>query len=278
MVQWSQRATCCAPLRADMGSIHPSAIVSPSAVIGADVEIGPFCFIGDDVVIGDGCRIGPSCTIQGPTRIGVENVFVGHCSIGADPQDKKYAGEVVHLEIGDRNTFREFVTVNRGTLQGGGVTRIGNDNWLLAYVHVAHDCIVGDWCVFSNNATLAGHVEIGNHVILSGFVGVHQFCRIGDHAFIGMGAFVNGDVPPFVMVAQEQYSRPRGINAEGLKRRGFDADRIALIKRAYRALFVAGIPRDEARAKIAEMVSESEHDDLQCMLDFIDGTSRSLLR
>lgn len=258
--------------------VHPSAIVSPSAVIGDDVEIGPFCYIGDDVVIGDGCRIGPSCTIQGPTRIGASNVLVGHCSIGADPQDKKYAGETVHLEIGDRNTFREFVTVNRGTAQGGGVTRIGNDNWLLAYVHIAHDCIVADSCVFSNNATLAGHVTIGNHVILSGFVGVHQFCRIGDHAFIGMGAFVNGDVPPFVMVAQEQYSRPRGINAEGLKRRGFDADRIALIKRAYRALFVSGVPLEEARAKIASLVAESEHRDLQCLLDFIDGSSRPLLR
>ncbi|MEF2156318.1 acyl-ACP--UDP-N-acetylglucosamine O-acyltransferase [Luteimonas sp. FXH3W] len=258
--------------------IHPNAVISPGAKIGADVRIGPFCTIGDEVEIGDRCVIGPNCTITGPTRIGPDNTFAGHCSIGSDPQDKKYKGERVELVIGAGNCFREFCTVNRGTGEGGGITRIGDRNWFLAYVHVAHDCIVGDDCVFSNNATLAGHVEIGNHVILSGFAGVHQFCRIGDHAFIGMGAFVNGDVPPFVIVAQESYSRPRGINAEGLKRRGFDAERIALIKRAYRSLFVSGATLSDAREIIATLQTETGNSDLKLLLDFLDSAQRPLLR
>ena len=256
--------------------IHPNAVLSPGAKIGADVRIGPFCTIGDEVEIGDRCVIGPNCTITGPTRIGPDNTFAGHCSIGSDPQDKKYKGERVELVIGAGNCFREFCTVNRGTGEGGGITRIGDRNWFLAYVHVAHDCIVGDDCVFSNNATLAGHVEIGNHVILSGFAGVHQFCRIGDHAFIGMGAFVNGDVPPYLMVAQEKYSRPRGINAEGLKRRGFDATRLAAIKRAYRALYMGDAKLDEAKAEIAEIAATS--DDVRAFLDFIERGERPLLR
>lgn len=258
--------------------IHPSAVIAPGAKLADDVTVGPFCYIGDGVEIGAGTVIGPSCTIQGPTVIGPGNTFTGHCSIGADPQDKKYAGEDVTLEIGAGNTFREFCTVNRGTAQGGGVTRIGDNNWLLAYVHVAHDCIVGNDCVFSNNATLAGHVEIGNNVILSGFVGVHQFCRIGDHAFIGMGAFVNGDVPPFVTVAQESYSRPRGINAEGLKRRGFSAERIARIKRAYRSLFVSGSSLADARALIGQLLDESGSEDLRMLVEFLDSAKRPLLK
>src|SRR5690606_3457506 len=193
-----------------------------------------------------------------------------------DPQDKKYGGEPVRLEIGDGNVIREFTTINRGTGGGGGVTRVGNENWLLAYTHIAHDCIVGSHCVFSNNATLAGHVEVGDHVILSGFVGIHQFCRIGMHAFIGMGAFVNGDVPPFVMVAQEGYGRPRGINSEGLKRRGFDAARTAAIRRAYRALYMSGADLAQARERLAEMAGES--DDVRAMLEFIDAGQRALLR
>lgn len=259
-------------------NIHPSAVISPTAIIGKGVEIGPFCYIGDEVEIGDGCRIGASCTFQGPTTIGPDNVFIGHCSIGADPQDKKYNGERVYLTIGARNTFREFCTINRGTEFGGNHTRIGDDNLLLAYVHVAHDCTVGNGCVLSNNATLAGHVTIGNFVILSGFVGVHQFCRIGDHAFVGMGAFVNGDVPPFVMVAQESYSRPRGINAEGLKRRGFDSERIALIKRAYRSLYVSGASLSDARDTIAGLQADAANPDLALLLEFIDSAQRPLLR
>ncbi|GAB2620561.1 acyl-ACP--UDP-N-acetylglucosamine O-acyltransferase [Novilysobacter erysipheiresistens] len=256
--------------------IHPSAVIEPGARLGGGVRVGAFTYIGADVEIGDNTQIGPHCSVHGPTRIGRDNCIAGHAAIGGDPQDKKFRGERVELVIGDRNTIREFVTINRGTSGGGGATRIGNDNWLLAYTHVAHDCLVGDHCVFSNNATLAGHVEIGDHVILSGFAGIHQFCRIGAHAFIGMGAFVNGDVPPFVMVAQDGYGRPRGINSEGLKRRGFDAERIGAIKRAYRTLYVAGSSLDEARARLGEMAGSSA--DVRALLDFIDAGERPLLR
>jgi UDP-N-acetylglucosamine acyltransferase len=257
-------------------SVHPAAAIDPSARIGSGVEIGAFTVIGADVEIGDRTRIGPHCSIHGPTRIGRDNRIHGHAAIGGDPQDKKYGGERVELVIGDGNVIREFVTINRGTAGGGGVTRIGDDNWLLAYTHVAHDCQVGSHCVFSNNSTLAGHVEIGDWVIMSGFAGIHQFCRIGAHAFIGMGALVNGDVPPYLMVASEDYGRPRGINSEGLKRRGFDADRIAAIKRAYRAVYVAGGSLADARQKLAEMAAGS--DDVRAFLDFIEGGERPLAR
>ena len=183
-------------------AIHASAAVDPTAILGDGVSIGAFTVIGAGVEIGSGTRIGPHCSVLGPTRIGRDNHIHGHAAIGGEPQDKKFRGETACLEIGDRNVIREFTTVNRGTGDGGGVTRVGNDNWILAYTHVAHDCIVGDHCIFSNNATLAGHVVVGDHVILSGFAGIHQFCRIGDHAFIGMGALVNGDVPPFLMVGE----------------------------------------------------------------------------
>ena len=256
--------------------VHPSAVVEAGARLGDDVVVGPFCYIGDDVEVGDATTFGAHCSVTGPTRIGRRNRFVGHCAVGGEPQDKKFAGERVELVIGDDNTFREFVTLNRGTGSGGGVTRLGDRNWLLAYVHVAHDCVVGNDCVFSNNATLAGHVTVGDHVILSGFAGVHQFCRIGAHAFVGMGAFVNGDVPPFVMVAQQDYGHPRGINAAGLKRRGFDATRIAAIKRAYRALYVAGGSLEDARSKLAEIAGDSE--DVRLLLDFVDSGERPLLR
>ena len=256
--------------------IHPSAVVEAGARLGAGVQVGAFCYIGDEVEVGDGTVLGPHCSVHGPTRIGRENRFIGHCAIGGEPQDKKFRGERVELEIGDRNLFREFTTINRGTGTGGGITRIGDDNWFLAYTHVAHDCMVGNHCVFSNNATLAGHVAIGDHVILSGFAGIHQFCRVGAHAFVGMGALVNGDVPPFVMVAQDGYGRPRGINSEGLKRRGFDADRISAIKRAYRALYVSGTSLEESRAKLAELAEGS--DDVRTVLEFIDAGERPLLR
>ena len=256
--------------------IHATAVVDPSARIDAGATIGAFAVIGAEVEIGEGTTVGAHCSIHGPTRIGRGNRIHGHAAIGGDPQDKKFDGERTELVIGDRNVIREFTTISRGTGNGGGITRIGDDNWLLAYTHIAHDCQVGSHCVFSNNATLAGHVEIGDHVILSGFVGVHQFCRIGAHAFIGMGAFVNGDVPPYVLVAQEGYGRPRGINAEGLKRRGFDGDRIAAIKRAYRALYLSGAKLDEARAQLADLARDS--DDVRALLEFIERGERPLLR
>jgi UDP-N-acetylglucosamine acyltransferase len=256
--------------------VHASAVIDPSARIGNGVSIGPFTTIGAEVEIGDGTSIGSHCSILGPTRIGRDNRIHAHAAIGGDPQDKKYRGERVELVIGDGNVIREFVTISRGTGNGGGVTRIGDDNWLLAYTHVAHDCIVGSHCVFSNNSTLAGHVEIGDWVIMSGFAGVHQFCRIGAHAFLGMGVLVGGDVPPFVMVAETEQGRPRGINAEGLKRRGFDGDRIAAIRRAYRALYVSGDTLADAKARLAELAADSG--DVRDFLDFIERGERPLLR
>lgn len=256
--------------------IHPSASIDPAARLGAGVRIGAFTSIGADVEIGDGCVIGPHSSITGATRLGRDNHIIGHAAIGGDPQDKKFKGERTELVIGDRNTIREFVTVNRGTGDGGGVTRIGDDNWLLAYTHVAHDCKIGNFCVFSNNSTLAGHVQIGDWVIMSGFAGVHQFCRIGAHAFLGMGVLISGDVPPYTMVATEAQGRPRGINSEGLKRRGFDAARISAIKRAYRTLYIAGLPLAEAKQQLAEQARDSA--DVRALLDFIESGERPLLR
>lgn len=257
-------------------AIHPSALIDPAARLGENVRVGAFTTIGADVEIGDGCVIGSHCSVIGTTRIGRDNHIVGHAAIGGDPQDKKYQGERTELVIGDRNTIREFVTLNRGTGEGGGVTRIGDDNWLLAYTHVAHDCIVGNHCVFSNNTTLAGHVQVGDWVIISGFAGAHQFCRIGAHAFLGMGALTNGDVPPYTMVGSDTLGRPRGINSEGLKRRGFDSERITAIKRAYRTLYVAGLPLAEAKLQLSEQAQSS--DDVRAMLEFIESGERHLLR
>ena len=256
-------------------AIHPSASIDPAARLAEGVRVGPFTSIGAEVEIGEGTVIGAHCSIIGPTRIGRDNHIVGHAAIGGDPQDKKFNGERTELVIGDRNTIHEFTTLNRGTGEDG-CTRIGNDNWLLAYTHIAHDCVVGNHCVFSNNATLAGHVQIGDWVILSGFAGVHQFCRIGAHAFLGMGVLISGDVPPYTMVAGDAQGRPRGINSEGLKRRGFDNERIGAIKRAYRTLYVAGLPLAEARQQLAEQARES--DDVRALLDFIDSGERPLLR
>lgn len=256
--------------------IHPTAVIAPSARLADDVRVGAFTLIGPDVEIGPGTEIGPHCSVHGPTRIGRNNRFIGHAAIGGEPQDKKFDGERTELVIGDDNVFREFVTINRGTGGGGGITTIGNGNWMLAYTHVAHDCHVGSHCVFSNNTTLAGHVTVGDHVIISGFAGAHQFCRIGAHAFLGMGALTNGDVPPYTMVGSDSLGRPRGINSEGLKRRGFDAERISSIKRAYRTLYVAGLPLAEAKLQLAEQARDSE--DVKALLDFIESAERPLLR
>jgi UDP-N-acetylglucosamine acyltransferase len=256
--------------------IHASAHIDPGARLADDVEVGACSVIGADVEIGAGTVIGPHVVIQGPTRIGKNNRIHQFAAIGGDAQDKKYAGEHAELVIGDDNVIREFVTINRGTGDGGGVTRIGDDNWLLAYVHIAHDCQVGSHTVFSNNASLAGHVEIGDWVIMAGFTGVHQFCKIGAHAFIGMGCLVGADVPPFVIMGKQEHGRPRGINSEGLKRRGFDKDRIGTIRRAYRTLYMAGLSLAEARERLVEQAGSS--DDVGAMLDFIDRSERSLKR
>lgn len=256
--------------------IHPTAQIDPSAILGRNVAVGAYSVIGAEVEIGEGTVVGPHVVIEGPTKIGRENRISQFASIGGAAQDKKFSGERTELVIGDRNLIREFVTINRGTGEGGGITRIGDDNWLLAYVHIAHDCQVGNRVVFSNYSALAGHVEIGDWVIISGYAGVHQFCKVGAHAFIGMGCLVGSDVPPFVMMANEQHGRPRGINSEGLKRRGFDAPRISAIKRAYRTLYMAGLSLPEARQQLVTLAQDS--DDVREMLAFLDRSERSLAR
>ena len=255
--------------------IHPTALIDASAHIGANVSVGPFTIVGADVEIGDGTQVGSHCVIKGPTRIGKDNRIHAHASLGGDPQDKKFAGERTQLLIGDGNTIFEFTTLSRGTGDGGGITRIGDDNWIMAYVHIAHDCQVGSHIIFANNATLAGHAVVEDWAILGGFAGVHQFCRIGAHAFVGMGSLINADVPPFVIVA-DRYAEPRGINSEGLKRRGFDGERIAAIKRAYRTVFMSGKPMAEAKLELADSARTS--DDVRQMLEFIEASQRGLLR
>lgn len=256
-------------------NVHPSAIVAPDAHLADDVSVGPYAVIDAGVTIGSGCRIGAHALLQGPTRIGRDNHIHAYAAIGGDPQDKKYRGERSELVIGDGNTFHEFVTINRGTAEGGGVTRIGDDNWIMAYVHVAHDCNVGSHTILANNATLAGHVELGDWVVLGGFAGVHQFCKIGAHAFAAMYSAINRDVPPFIYVAG-QFAEPRGVNAEGLKRRGFDAERISAIKRAYRTLYMSHKTLAEARAALAEQADASA--DVRAFRDFIDRSERALVR
>lgn len=255
--------------------IHPTAVIDPAARLGSNVSVGAYSVIGADVEIGDDTWIGPHVVIEGPTRIGRENRIWQFASIGAAPQDKKFHGERSMLEIGDRNVIREFVTFNRGTDDGGGVTRIGNDNWLMAYVHLAHDCIVGNNTIFANAASLAGHVTVDDWVILGGFTLVHQFCQIGAHAFTSMGSIINRDVPPYVTVAGS-FAEPKGINSEGLKRRGFDSDRILSIRRAYKTLYKSGLPLAEAREELARVSSDAP--DVKLMLDFIDRSQRSLVR
>jgi UDP-N-acetylglucosamine acyltransferase len=255
--------------------IHPTAIVHPGATIGEGVEIGPYSIVGEHVAIGNNTWVGPHVVIEGHTTIGTENRIFQFCSIGAVPQDKKYAGEPTRVEIGDRNTFREYCTVNCGTIQDVGVTRVGNDNWVMAYVHFAHDCQVGNNCIFANNSQLAGHVSIGDFAILGGFTGVHQFCTIGAHSMTAVGTVLLQDLPPYVMAAGNT-AQPFGINAEGLKRRQFSAESIQAIKRAYRTLYKSGLMLEEAKEKLAE--SAKEHPEVQLFLDFLAVAQRGIIR
>jgi UDP-N-acetylglucosamine acyltransferase len=256
-------------------SIHPTAIVHPGARLGAGVAVGPYSVIGEHVDIGDNTWIGPHVVIGGHTRIGRDNRIFQFSSIGEIPQDKKYAGEPTQLEIGDRNTIREFCTFNCGTAQDVGVTRLGNDNWIMAYVHLAHDCQVGNNTIFANNAQLAGHVRIGDWVILGGFTAVHQFVQIGAHAMTGMGTALAQDVPPYVMVSGNP-SAPHGINSEGLKRRGFAPKSVMAIRRAYKTIYKSGLKLDEARAALAGDVAEAP--ELQAMIDFLAQVERGIVR
>ena len=258
-----------------MAAIHPTAIVDAQAELAADVTVGPYSVIGPGVVLGPGCRVGPHAVIVGPTRMGAGNEVWQFASIGDIPQDKKYGGEDTRLEIGDRNRFRECCTVNRGTVTGAHVTRIGSDNLFMAYSHVAHDCVVGSHVVLANYAGLAGHVEIDDHVILGGYAGIHQFCKVGVHAFLANNSVATRDVPPYVMVAGSP-GEPKGVNAEGLKRRGFSAAEIANIKAAYKVLYRSGLKLAEASAELGRLAAEQP--ELRPLVDFLPRVTRSLVR
>jgi UDP-N-acetylglucosamine acyltransferase len=274
MARFALRLRSCVPLEISK-MIDPKAVIDPAAEIDENVTIGPFTVIGPGVRIGAGTNIGSHVVIKGETTIGRDNRFFQFSSIGENPQDKKYAGEVTYLTIGDNNVFREFCTVNRGTTQDGGLTSIGSDNLFMAYTHVAHDCHIGDHIIMANAASLGGHVHIGDWAILGGFSMVHQFGRIGAHAFCGMGSVINKDVPPYVMV-NGQPVKPHGINSEGLKRRDFSDEQILAIKRAYKTLYTKGLRLSEATEVLREMAANESA--LKPFLDFIDLSDRTIVR
>lgn len=255
--------------------IHPTAIVANGAEIDSSVDVGPYCVIGDGVAIGGGTRVEAHVVLKGPTKIGSDNRIFQFASIGDDPQDKKYAGERTELIIGDRNTIREYCTINRGTAQDRGVTRVGNDNWLMAYSHIAHDCEVGDNTIFANNASIAGHVTVGDWVILGGFTTAHQYCSIGRHAMTSMFTYVTKDVPAYVTVSGRP-AIPRGINAAGLKRRGFDSGQIRNIREAYRVLYRRGLKLEEALAGLA--ASARSQPELEPFVQSVRDSARGLVR
>lgn len=257
------------------GSIHATAIVAPDAVLGEGVEVGPYCVIGPGVEIGARTRLGAHATIHCHTSVGVDNVIHAFASVGDAPQDKKYNGEPTRLEIGDRNVIREFVTLNRGTTKDRGVTTIGNDNLFMSYSHVAHDCIVGNHCVLANCSTLGGHVVLGDWVIMGGFAGVHQFCKVGAHAFLANNAAVTRDVPPYVMAVGGP-AKPHSINAEGLKRRGFSPQQIRNLRNAYRTLYRSGLRLEDAVERLVEAARDQP--EVQLLVDFIPQSTRSLVR
>lgn len=256
-------------------TVHATAIVAESAVLANDVEVGPYTIIGDGVEIGAGTRIAAHVVINGPTRIGRDNRIYQFASIGDDPQDKKYDNEPTRLEIGERNTIREYCTISRGTVQDEGLTALGDDNWIMAYVHIAHDCRIGSHTIFANNATLAGHVHVGDWVIFAGFSGAHQFCRIGAHSFLGMYCGTNRDVPAYTMMAG-QPAEPRGINSEGLKRRGFSSEQVRNIKNAYRIVYRKGLKLAEAIREIEVLVATQP--ELDIFLESLRVSDRGLVR
>jgi UDP-N-acetylglucosamine acyltransferase len=255
--------------------IDSRAVISPQAHIGADVTIGPFSIIGADVVIGDGTWIGPHVVINGPTRLGTGNKVFQFASLGDAPQDKKYAGEPTRLEIGDRNVFRESVTVNRGTTHDKGVTRIGNDNLLMAYSHVAHDCNLGNQIVMANCATLGGHVEVGDWVTMGGLSAVHQFTKIGAYCFLAHNAAVTRDVPPYIM-AVGRPAVPHSVNSVGLQRRGFTKDQVLNIRRAYRVLYRSGLKLNAAMEELEKAAVTQE--EIRPFVEFIKRSERSIVR
>ncbi|UCH53164.1 MAG: acyl-ACP--UDP-N-acetylglucosamine O-acyltransferase [Pseudomonadota bacterium] len=255
--------------------IHPQAIVHPSASIGRDVQIGAFSIVGEHVEIGDGTWVGPHVVINGPTRLGVGNRIFQFASIGEAPQDLKYGGEPTRLEIGDRNVIRECCTFSRGTVSGGGITRIGSDNLFMAYVHIAHDCQVGSHTIFANNASLAGHVEVGDYAILGGFTGIHQFCKVGAHVMTGVATVSFKDIPPFLLV-HGNTAKPYGLNLRGLKRRGFDEASLDALKKAYKSLYRAGLTLEEAVGEMQELAPR--HPAVAELLSFVRRSERGIIR
>ena len=251
-----------------MSLIHPTAVIDPAAQIDSTVSVGPYTVIGPHVKVGKGTTIGAHCVIEGHTTIGQDNRIFQFNSLGAIPQDKKYAGEPCELIIGDRNTVREFCTFNIGSPGDAGVTRVGNDNWIMAYVHLAHDCVVGNHTIFANNSQLAGHVHVGDWVILGGFTVVHQFIKIGAHSMTAMCALLFADLPPFVM-CQGQPAQARSMNFEGLRRRGFSADSISAVKAMHKALYRDGLTLEQAKSRIAEL--PTQHSDAQVVVDLMLG-------
>ncbi|HSI56874.1 MAG TPA: acyl-ACP--UDP-N-acetylglucosamine O-acyltransferase [Ideonella sp.] len=262
-----------------MTTIHPTALVDPRAELDASVSVGAYAVIGPDVKMGPGCTVGPHCVIEGRTTLGRDNRIFQFASLGAAPQDMKYAGEPTELQIGDRNTIREFCTFNLGTVQDGGVTRVGSDNWVMAYVHLAHDVQLGNHTVLANNATLAGHVQVGDWAVIGGLTGVHQFVKIGAHAMIGFQAHVAQDVPPFMTVDGHPLAA-RAINAVGLKRRGYTAERIAVIKQMHKLLYRQQLTLEQARQAIAALAGEhpQAEPDVALMASFLAAAERGIVR
>lgn len=258
----------------DKSVIHKTAIIDPSARIAPNVEIGPYSIIGADVEIGEGTWIGPHVVIDGPTKIGKDNRVFQFASLGAVSQDKKFRGERTYLEIGDRNVIRECATFNRGTAENA-ITRVGNDNLFMAYVHIAHDCVVGNHTIFANNASLAGHVTVEDFVILSGFAGVLQSCRMGAHSFASMGSMIDKDVPPFVKVSG-YYAEPFGLNTVGMKRRGFAIETMAQLRRAYKTIYRKGLTVKDALSNLQQMVAACP--EVQVLIDFIEQSNRGIVR
>lgn len=256
--------------------IDKHTVIDPSARIGENVHIGPWSVIGPNVEIGAGTWIGPHVVIKGPTKIGQDNKIFQFASIGEDPQDKKYSGEKTFLEIGDRNVIRESCTINRGVLEAGGITRIGNDNLFMAYVHVAHDCVIGDHTIFANHSALAGHVVIGDFVIFGGVCGVHQFCQVGAHSFIGGGTKITKDVLPYVLVDGGQEAKACGLNIVGLKRRGFSTESVNTLRRAYKIIYRNGLTVNQALEQLAELVPECP--EVVPMMKALQESTRGIVR
>ena len=267
-----------APLQA-VSNIHPTAIVDPRAEIDATASIGPYSVIGAHVVIGAGTTVGPHCVIDGRTTLGRDNHIFQFNSIGAIPQDKKYAGEPTELVIGDRNTIREFCTLNHGVPQAGGITTVGNDNWIMAYTHIAHDCHVGNHTTLANNTTLAGHVHLGDWVTVGGLTGIHQFVKIGAHAMVGFASAVAQDVPPFMLVDGNPLA-VRGYNLVGLRRRGFSAERLGAVKQMHKMLYRQGLTLEAARAAIADLLQSVPEaaGDVAMMEQFLADATRGIAR